>query len=354
MRRVWTILIAVAVLGLALAVYLAIVLRPQTHPAPPTAGAPRPFSHVFVIVMENQSADTLLANPRASYIRSLARQYAYDSAYYGVTHPSLPNYVALIAGRTFGSHSDSPAQRFSGPTLASELNQAGISWQAVMESLPHTGFAGAWSPGASEEAPTLYAEKHDPFMLFRNLRAHDRQHVVPLSVLAAELTSGAVPRFVFLTPNLCNDMHGQAGGRHPACPESQKSRLIRDGNSFLAAWIPRILHSPAWHGNAVVFVVWDEGGGAPTLQPGALRAYMAPGPEAPLLLAGLPVLGRLGGGNVPLIVIARDGPRHKRIALWADHYSILKTIEAAWHLPYLGHAGSPSVPLLTPLIERAS
>ncbi len=351
MSQVFRVLAVVAAVGIAFAVYVAVVLRPAAHPTPPPTGSPRPFSHVFVIVMENQSASTLLQNPRAGYIRMLARRYAYDSEYYGVTHPSLPNYVALISGRTFGSHSDSPAQRFSGPTLAGELDRAGISWQGVMQSLPYSGFAGAWSPGRSEAAPTLYAEKHDPFMLFPRLRAHDRQQVVPLSVLARELTSGAVPRFVFLTPNLCSDMHGQAGGPSPLCSGSQKGRLIQDGNNFLADWIPRILHSPAWRGNAVVFVVWDEGGGAPTLLPRALRAYMAPGPKAPPLLSILPVLGRLGGGNVPLIVIAREGPRHERLRLWADHYSILKTIEASWRLPYLGHAGSPAVPLLTPLTQ---
>jgi len=337
-----------------LAVGLALVLRPAAHDRPARAAVPAPFSHVFLIVMENKSAAALMRDPNAPYIRALAARYAYDSAYYGVTHPSLPNYVALIAGSTFGSHSDSPAQRFSGPTLAQQLDRARLSWQGVMQSLPYPGFEGAWAPGASEAPPTLYAEKHDPFMLFPRLRGYDRRHIVPLSTLARELRTGAVPRFVFIVPNLCDDMHGQPPGPGARCPAGATALLVRDGNAFLQSLVPRILHSPAWRGNAVLFVVWDEGGGSPTLFPERLRSYLAPGPAAPPLLAAVPMLGRFGGGNVPLIVVARNGPRHLKIALWADHYSILKTIEAAWHLPYLAAAKNPDVPLLTPLLAKPS
>ncbi|MGC8488879.1 MAG: alkaline phosphatase family protein [Clostridia bacterium] len=230
MRRLWTGLVMLAALVAVLFIYVGIVLHPSPRAVPAAQALPPPFSHVFVIVMENQSAAALMTNPGARYIQGLASRYAYDSAYYGVTHPSLPNYVALIAGTTYGTHSDSPSQRFSGPTLANQLDRAGISWQGVMQSLPYAGFDGAWSPGRSEAPPTLYAEKHDPFLLFSDLRRRDRNHIVPLTTLARELTSGRVPRFVFLTPNLCDDMHGQASGPDAACPGSNRELLVRDGN----------------------------------------------------------------------------------------------------------------------------
>lgn len=354
MRRLFTGVGILVVLALILAGFVGLVLRPAAHGHPPHLAAPAPFSHVFLIVMENKSAPALLQDPNAPYIKKLAQRYAYDSAYYGVTHPSLPNYVALIAGTTFGSHSDSPAQRFSGPTLAEQLDRAGLSWQGVMEDLPYPGYGGAWAPGQSEAPPTLYAEKHDPFMLFPALRRHDRRHIVPLTTLAQELKVGGVPRFVFLTPNLCHDMHGQAAGAGALCSGGNQALLVQDGNAFLQTWVPRIMESHAWRGNAVLFIVWDEGGGAPTLAPGPLRAYAASGPGAPPLIRAVPWLGRLGGGQVPLIVVARKGPRHLSVPLWADHYSILKTIEASWHLPYLGAAKSPEVPLLTPLLSGPS
>ena len=323
-------------------------LRPRAPASPP------PLAHVFVIVMENQSAGLLLQNPAAPYIRYLVRHYGYDSQYYGVTHPSLPNYVALIAGRTFGSHSDNPGQRFFGPTLPGQLTQRGISWLAVMQSLPTPGYRGAWYPAgaAGQELPsTLYAEKHDPFMLFPGLWKQDAHHVVPLRMLAADLRSGQIPALVFLVPNLCDDMHGQPSGPGAVCPASRGALLVRDGNDFLARWIPIIMHSRAWGRSSVIFVLWDEAGGGGSLNPQALRSYLAAGPEAPYITAALPFLGRLGGGRVPLIVIAGgvEGPR--RVALWADHYSVLKTIETAWHLPRLGHARAAAVPLLTPLLS---
>jgi hypothetical protein len=323
--------------------------------APPTAapsGRPLPFSHVFVIVMENQNAAALLRNPAAPYIRRLAQRYGYDRDYFGVTHPSLPNYVALIAGRTFGSHSDSPAQRFSGPTLAGQLDRHHIGWLAAMQSLPEPGYGGAWYPAGpndSEIPASLYAEKHDPFMLFDALRAVARRHVVPLSVLGADLRRGRVPPFVFIVPNLCDDMHGQLPGPGAVCPATDPTRLVRDGNGFLARWVPAILHSSAWRGNAVLFVVWDESGWQ-GVSPGSLLHYFQGGPASPPWLRALPFLGTYGGGPVPLIVIARLRPHRVDTALWADHYSLLKTIEASWGLGTIGHAASPGVPLLTPFV----
>jgi hypothetical protein len=59
------------------------------------------FSHVFVIVMENTSWATL-DQSTTPFIHSLKSNWAYAADYHGVTHPSLPNYVALVSGDTQG------------------------------------------------------------------------------------------------------------------------------------------------------------------------------------------------------------------------------------------------------------
>jgi hypothetical protein len=347
-------------LALGVLAWLTAVVAPgwvSRSPSTRPTARPPAFSHVFVIMLENQSP-AVLASPEAADLRRLAAQYAYDTDYFGVTHPSLPNYVAVVTGRTGGSHSDNPTQRFSFPSLPAQLDRHGISWQAAMEGLPYPGYPGNWYPPAPPGTPPTdppadarYAKKHDPFLLLTDLAPHDASRVVPLDVLAGELRSGKVPRFVWISPDLCHDMHGQPDAPGASCPGSRHAQLVAAADHFVRAWVERIQHSAAWTGNAVIFVAWDEGAGSPwPPTPSNLWRYLAAGPAAPPVWPAVPGLLRIGGGRAPLIVIARNGPRHLRAAIWADHYSILKTLEAAWNLPYLGHARDADVPLLTPLV----
>jgi hypothetical protein len=73
-----------------------------------------------------------------------------------------------------------------------------------------------------------------------------------------------------------------------------------------------------------------------------MAAFIAPGPDSPTAPAGSVFSsfagGVMGGGNVPLIVITTHGPQHVTINTWADHYSVLRTIEMSWNLGYLGMA----------------
>ncbi len=259
----------------------------------------------------------------------------YDSDYFGVTHPSLPNYIAAISGRTDGSHSDNPTQAFALPNLALQLDHAHIAWQAAMQSLPYPGYTGNWYPDpiphrAPSTMPTtaLYAKNHDPFLLFPAVARVDAKKVVPLTTLGRELTSGTVPPFVWISPNLCDDMHGEPNAPGATCPSANGSALIADGNAFLATWIPRIMGSAAWEPGSVIFITWDEGSGPANPSPASIHTYKAAGPEAPPILHEAPWLGVLGGGPAPLIVIAPH-MRSTAVHLWADHYSLLKTIEAS-------------------------
>ena len=63
---------------------------------------------------------------------------------YAITHPSLPNYLALTGGSTFGIDSDCTDCRVpSATSLADQLSAAHLSWKAYMEDLPHACYRGA-------------------------------------------------------------------------------------------------------------------------------------------------------------------------------------------------------------------
>lgn len=266
--------------------------------------APAPLGRVFVIVLENHSFQQVIGNPNLPNFNRLAKTYGLATHYYGVAHPSLPNYVALIAGDTFGSHSDNPAQRFQGPTLAGQLEAKGLSWRAYLETLPAAGFSGAYGGN-----PVLYAKKHNPFLLFPAIAADPalRDKVVGLEALGPDLQNNRLPTLAFIVPNLCHDLHGA-----PSCPSGPA--LDQAGDAFLGQLVQSIMASKAWAGNAAIILTFDEGEGG-----------TAPSP--------LEV-----GGRVATVVIARQGARGRVSSTPYNHYSLLRTLEDGWGLAPLGHA----------------
>jgi phosphatidylinositol-3-phosphatase len=330
------------------------------------------MDHVFVIMMENTSYSDLLnpANTNTTFIQGLANSFGLETDYFGVTHVSLPNYVAATSGSNWGSNSDDEAQAndgfFNHLSLTDELNQAGVSWKGYMESMPSVGYTGNFGDCTSSGSPdpdctaggdtgtALYVRKHDPFMQYPDVftNAEQAANVVPLTQLTSDLNSGAAPQFVWITPNECNDMHGGP----PQCPfpsansitDPAQETLFRDGDSFLKTWVTAIMNSRAWTGNSAIFVTWDEGGfdNVSPFQPlddtGCCDSPALPAsPANPATGGGGDLAGGTlyGGGHVPMIVIARHGARAVTDATPANHYSLLQTIELNWGLALLGNAG---------------
>src|SRR3954462_4674897 len=93
-------------------------------------------SHVVMIVMENKEYDDVIGSPDAPYINRLARRYGLATASYAIRHPSLPNYLALTGGSTFGIDSDCTDCHVSGRNIADQLEDAHRSWGGFMEGLP--------------------------------------------------------------------------------------------------------------------------------------------------------------------------------------------------------------------------
>lgn len=345
----WAAAVAVA-FGLGAVVGPAAVsAHPVSTSSRPVNGGPPRMGHVFVIMMENTSFDDLLSpsNPNTTFIQQLAANNGLATNYFGVTHVSLPNYIAATSGQTWGSNSDDLAQAplFDHQNLVDQFEAAGVSWKAYMEDLPFPGDTVSATPDG------LYVRKHDPFLMypdvFQNPARADK--VVPLTQLSTDLSTGKVPQFVWITPNSCNDMHGGT----PTCPfpssptDPLQAALFKDGDNFLRTWVGAITQSKAWTGHSAIFITWDEGGFED--QPPFGPTDISPGPDSPILpatpvnpatggggdLAGGTVYG---GGHVPMIVVAR-GVGHRVDATFAGHYSLLQTIEQNFHLPLLGNAG---------------
>jgi phosphatidylinositol-3-phosphatase len=252
-----------------------------------------PFSHVFIIVMENKESNAVLGSSAAPYINQLAGQYAYAASYFGILHPSLPNYLALTGGGTFGISSDCTTCFVAGDNIANQLEHAGRTWKAYIESMPEPCYSG---PDTQ-----LYAQRHNPFIYYDNVRSNPSrcQKIVPFDQLQADLAANNLSQYVWITPNLCHDMHD--------CP-------VKSGDDWLRTWVPKILASSAWQNNGVLFITFDEG----STDAGCCQ-YATGGKISTLVISPLVKPGFVS--QVPY-----------------DHYSLLRTIEEAWDLPLLSRS----------------
>ena len=257
--------------------------------------------------MENSEYGDIVRSPDAPYLNSLAHTYSIARAMYAIRHPSLPNYLALTGGSTFGTDSDCTDCSVHGVGLADQLERAGLSWKAYMEDLPRPCYRGAESGG--------YAKKHDPFIYYTAISRNPTlcRQIVPLTQLAPDEGSAALPRFVWITPNLCHDMHD--------CD-------VRTGDRFLARLVPPLLRALGPRG--LLFITWDEG----SSDDGCCRLA--------------------GGGHIAAIAAGALAGSGGRLATPVDHYSVLQTIEDLFGLHRLRGAACACTPSLAPLLATAT
>ena len=263
-------------------------------PAPPAAAVPA-FSHIFVIVMENHEYGSVIGSSAAPYANSLATSYGLATNYYGASHPSLPNYLALTAGSTFGIASDCTSCFVSATNIADQVEASGRSWKAYMEDMPTPCFLGASSGN--------YAMKHNPFVYYDDIRndaARCAAHVVPFAQFGTDIGSGQLPNFVWITPNMCNDTHDCS---------------VATGDAWLRSVVPTVTSSAAFRSGGVLFITWDEG----TSNAGCC--------------------GDTWGGHVVTLIISPRAITGFHSGIAENHYGLLRTIEDGFHLAHLGAAG---------------
>lgn len=342
------------------------------------------LDHVFVIMLENHSRGDVIGDPDMPYTTSLAHEYGQATRYYGVTHPSEPNYIAATSGSTWSTNDDdgwNSGNHYPNPDVAGnhyphtnivdQLAAHHIGWAAYMDALPAAGYLPDDWPDKPGVDP-LYQSKHDPFILYDDIRSNPRRraHIKPYARMSRDLDSPHPPRYVWISPDLCHDLHGGVGeavAGHPETPcpygdaihqDPAENSLQHKADAFVHGAVETITHSRAWTGRSVIVIVADENDfdpsnsstgewqtaegccDSPSLPPG--DRYVSPSWPG----------GRYGGGLSPAIVISRHGPRHATDDTPYNHYSLLRTVEQGFGLPYLGYASdSAQVHAMWPLID---
>jgi phosphatidylinositol-3-phosphatase len=252
--------------------------------AAPCTGAPvKQVQHVVVVMLENKDESSVMGSAAAPYLNKLATLCGQATAYHGVAHPSLPNYLALTGGQTFGVTDDNPPASHK-IAAQSIFGQVGSSWRSYQESMA--------KPCQKTQASSLYAPKHNPaayFTKLTNCAANDVPMPASPSFAAA---------FTLVTPNLQHDMH---------------DGTIQQGDSWMSTFVAKVLASPQYvAGTLALFVVWDENDG--------------PNHKA--------------GNLIPCIVVAPSVQPGTKVGTSYTHYSMLATWENLLGLPRLGSAAS--------------
>lgn len=262
---------------------------PGTETTRPTAVSGE-ITKTLVIIEENHS----LAQMRAGmpHLFSLAQQYGYATDYRAITHPSLPNYLAIAGGSTFGVHDDQPpvAHLITGPSVFDQAIAAGHTARLYAESMPHA---------CDTSSSGSYAVKHAPWTYFIGGRRACATDMVGAGTpstgpLAADITASRLPTIGMLIPNLDHDAHDGS---------------LAQADAWLRGWLTTILAGPDFTaGRLAVVVTADENDGA--------------------------------AGNQVLTVVLAPGLRHRVVTAPLDHYSLTRFLDHVAGVPPLRSAAS--------------
>jgi phosphatidylinositol-3-phosphatase len=281
-------------------------VTPELTPIPPTLTPLVPnFAHIVIVIFENKEFGTVIGNPQMPYFNQLAQENTLLTQHYAITHPSLPDYLALIGGDTFGVTTDCENCFVNAQSLPDLIESSGRTWKTYQEDMPTPCFLGSRGN---------YAQKHNPFIYFDPIRTNQQRcqnSVVPLTQLDADIAAGTLPNFIFITPNECNDAH--------SCDVKTADVWLGQFNQKL---IPAL---DATQQPYLLILTWDEGQGNHSC-------------------CGLPAEA---GGRVATVLISPQAKNGFQDDTPYTHYSLLKTIAASWTLPFLGHAADESNVLIT-------
>ncbi len=256
---------------------------PAATTGPGAAGSravPRP-RHVVVVIFENRAYGQIIGNPQAGYLNRLARSGALFTASYGVTHPSQPNYLALYSGGTHGITGDQClAHPLSAPSLGSELAAAGLTFTGFAESLP--------GGGARICDQGNYARKHVPWSDFSDIPPAASK---PMPAFPRQ-NYARLPTVSFVIPNLCSDMHD--------CSVATGDAWLRANLGGYARW--------AMSHDSLLIVTFDED-------------------------------DSMHHNRIATIFVGQQ-VRPGRYSRSITHYNVLRTIEQAYGLRYLGRSAA--------------
>ena len=215
---------------------------PSASPTPtatPTAVPTRPVPHgitkVLTIVEENHgTAETRAGMP---YLTSLAATYGVATDYQSLTHPSLPNYLAMLAGSTLGvaDDNDPAAHPVSGPSVLDLALSHGHTAKVYAESMPSN---------CDTSSVDNYAARHNTWTYFPAGRAACSRLDVAADNIDADAAAGSLPNVGLLIPDLCHDAH--------SCP-------LGEADGYLHDVMKTVMSGSDWQsGHLAIVITFDE------------------------------------------------------------------------------------------------
>jgi phosphatidylinositol-3-phosphatase len=296
------------------------------HPCGTRPASTKPYKHIVVIMDENLSVPQWEATPDAPYTHRLAEECRRLTGAAGETHPSFPNYMAVVSG-TFPKpaclHCPSDANN-----VFHQMNQAGLSWRDYNEAMPQNCVP---TPGSAPQ----YRDNHNPAFWFTDLGPVSKggdgscaKFDVPLAPFFRAVKNGNLPAFSWIAPSECHNMHW----RSPICEQTvggTKADRIRFGDDFVKRVISALATRPSYQkGKTLVIVTWDEANEGSVQSQGnwgidcSDNAVFVNNTTTCRVVTIL-VSARLRGGSFPGFF---------------SHYSLTRAIERTFGLPLLGGA----------------
>jgi len=227
----------------------------STSPAPASAPSGSPtsaaaarggVSKILVIMEENHSTGEVFPGGMP-YLWHLARRYAHATAWHAITHPSLPNYLAIFSGSAFNDPQDcspGPGCTYPGPSVFGQALALGETARSYEESMPQP---------CDHADSGEYAVRHNPWAYIPGEAAECRAGDVPAGTpsggaLVSDVRARALPTVGLITPNLINDAH---------------DGTLAQADAWLRRWMPVLMSGPDWrHGRLAIVVTFDEGDAA--------------------------------------------------------------------------------------------
>ena len=277
----------------------------------PAGTLPHP-DHVVVVLMENKSYGDVIGSANAPYLNSLPARGALLTKYYGLHHPSQPNYIELFSGKEQGVCNDHcPPPPITAPNLAASLLAANKTFVGYAENLP----ANLTTCSAGN-----YARKHCPWLDFTGIPASVSRDFTSFPTTAAAFAS--LPSIAFVIPNLLDDMHSAAtSGGSPIAKE------VAQGDAWLRAHLDAYATWAVTH-NSLLVITWDEDS----------SNYTTPSNCASGINTKPPA------NHIPTLVLGAHVVPGSTSSTPYTHYDLLRTLEDLYGLsPIGGSAGVPPI-----------
>jgi hypothetical protein len=264
-------------------------ITPRHLQVPDTWTVGRVFEHVLIIVLENQDYETVRKHP---YMKYLGAQGSLFAQFYGLFHPSYPNYLAMVGGKFFGTIGD-VQKDIDAKTIADLLEAKQLTWKQYAEGLPGPCFTGSLYGS--------YARKHGPFISFISIQhAPERcAHVVDERAFDPH----HLPHYAFYSPDMIHDGHDTS---------------LDTAAAWLKGFLAPLLADSSIMDTTLIVVTFDESASQGVQDDNHIYTVFL--------------------GNMVKQAYVEERPY--------DHYNVLRTIEENFGLGTLGAQDAASFPIV--------